>query len=803
MDLTGQKVGLIQIEGRLGYGGMGEVYAGFHEKLKRRVAVKSVKADREAKKMTRVRFLREARALSALDHPNICRIYDYLETDQFELLVLELIEGRNLKDILKDKLTRAEKFRYAMQLTSALAAAHEQGIIHRDIKPENIMITDKGVLKILDFGISRVAFAEEKAALDGDAANATGDSSSSTKSQTRVGTLMGTLSYMSPEQARGEVATAASDMYALGLLLQELFTGQRPYSADLNFNTLLQKAAQGKSRPVKDVEEDLGRLLKRLKALVPEARPSARDTYERLAFLAGAPMRRRKQVVTFAFVVALLLFGVVMAWQASRIRQEAQRANQEAARATRSAAAASTVSEFLVGLFEIMDPSQDLGNKVTARELLDRGNERLDQLSGQPLEQARIMSTMGTLYLKLGLSDSAAPLLERALTSRRKHLGENNLDVADSLTAVARLYLVQDRFDQALPLAEEAMSIRQKILGPDCLPSAQERHVLSQIHWEFGDHAIAKQLAQEALAIRERELPADHPDIGAILSWLGNIYDVTGNNREAERVLLRAMDILERSSNRAELIYAINGLAKIRSQEGYYDQADELYRRALALATDSLGPEHPRIGSLLNNIAVLYSNQGLDTEALDYFTRAKDIWVKAYGQNHSTVALALGNIAGTYVDLGEYRQAIAIEYQAIAIQESIRDQDTGDLATHYLSLARALTLLGDFEAARAAYRHAFDIVAHAESINFELVAVNMEFLAKEFMKIDRYEDAESLYRNTLVLWDQVKDPPLDNKIHNLEELAKIMRATKREEEARVMDDQARTLQEKIDQDTGA
>ena len=154
-DLLGTRIGHIRIVALLGKGGMGSVYVGFDERLQRRVALKAIqegRLDAEA----RARFLREARVLSQLRHPNICLIHDYLEGDGRDFLVLELVEGRNLKEvILSQSTTPALKMRIARQIASALAASHRAGIIHRDLKPANIMVTDTDEVKILDFGLAR------------------------------------------------------------------------------------------------------------------------------------------------------------------------------------------------------------------------------------------------------------------------------------------------------------------------------------------------------------------------------------------------------------------------------------------------------------------------------------------------------------------------------------------------------------------------------------------------------------------------------------------------------------------------
>ena len=144
---------------RLGAGGMGEVYVGIDETLKRRVALKAVHPGQRLQAESKTRFLREAQILSQLDHPNICRVYDYIEDEQRDWLVLELIEGKNLRLALHDGLDWSARLRVAEQIADVLVVTHAAGIVHRDLKPGNVMISQSGVVKVLDFGLARTVTA--------------------------------------------------------------------------------------------------------------------------------------------------------------------------------------------------------------------------------------------------------------------------------------------------------------------------------------------------------------------------------------------------------------------------------------------------------------------------------------------------------------------------------------------------------------------------------------------------------------------------------------------------------------------
>ncbi|MFP5289345.1 MAG: serine/threonine-protein kinase, partial [Thermoanaerobaculia bacterium] len=305
MTAPGDRIGHVRIDAALAEGGMGAVFVGFDEKLQRPVALKAIRSDRLDDE-ARTRFLTEARLLSQLDHPNVCRIYGYLESERGDFLLLELIRGRTLRQALRDGIEPGAKLAIAQGIARALEAAHQKGIVHRDLKPENVMLTEAGDVKVLDFGLARSDEEDESTPPAQAVLSPLPAGSSwwvpSLPGRTGTGDLVGTPASMSPEQARGRPATAASDAYALGLLLQELFTGQPPYEAGLPEPLLLVKAADGDTLPVRGGDPDLAALIRRLEAVAPEARPTVAEAAERLAWIRGKPRRRRLRLLAAAVV---------------------------------------------------------------------------------------------------------------------------------------------------------------------------------------------------------------------------------------------------------------------------------------------------------------------------------------------------------------------------------------------------------------------------------------------------------------------------------------------------------------------
>jgi len=242
---AGARLGPYKILSALGAGGMGEVYRAHDTRLGRDVAIKILPeafahdADRLA------RFAREAKTLASLNHPHIAGIYGLEESDGVSALVMELVEGEDLsRRIGRGAIPLDEALPFARQICEALEAAHEQGIIHRDLKPSNIKMTPDGVVKVLDFGLAKLAHPHAAAGRSDVTASPT---ITSPAMMTGVGVLLGTAAYMSPEQAKGREADKRSDIWAFGCVLYEMLTGKRVFEGEDVSDTLAEKLVERSS----------------------------------------------------------------------------------------------------------------------------------------------------------------------------------------------------------------------------------------------------------------------------------------------------------------------------------------------------------------------------------------------------------------------------------------------------------------------------------------------------------------------------------------------------------------------------
>ena len=322
------RVGPYEVVSTLGNGSMGEVYLARDTRLNRNVALKILSSGSPQDATRKRRFTQEARSASSLNHPNILTIHDFGTIDGISYLVSELIEGESLRAILRKGCVPIRRLLdIGIQISDGLAAAHRAGIVHRDLKPENIMVTPGGRAKILDFGLAKAV--DPAGTLDSELSN--GDTSDGERTQ--PGLILGTLGYMSPEQARGLPAGFQSDQFSLGVILHEMATGQHPFRRDTPMQTLLEIAnlthvpftpgpvafrllvGRCLSRDPKSRFEDTGEILERLKRISDELpdkavpRPCAADSPQ------PKPKREAPRWAV-PLLCALLIFGlgILTAW---------------------------------------------------------------------------------------------------------------------------------------------------------------------------------------------------------------------------------------------------------------------------------------------------------------------------------------------------------------------------------------------------------------------------------------------------------------------------------------------------------
>src|SRR5436305_6551923 len=332
MSLTsGTKLGPYEIQSTLGAGGMGEVYRARDTRLQRDVALKILPESfaREGDRLHR--FEQEARAVAALNHPNILAIFDTGQDNGSPYLVSELLEGETLRAVLDaGVLPQRRTIEYGVQIAQGLAAAHDKAIVHRDLKPENIFVNKDGRIKILDFGLAKLAQKASAAAAD--------DGITLTSSHTAAGMVMGTASYMAPEQVRGEAADPRTDIFAFGAVLYEMASGKRVFRREATAETM---TAVLKEDPPElndagyPISPALDRIVRRCLEKTPDQRfQSSKDLSFALGALSGTDSSAARRVTSsprklplllWASVAAALLLAIGITWLIARRPAPAER----------------------------------------------------------------------------------------------------------------------------------------------------------------------------------------------------------------------------------------------------------------------------------------------------------------------------------------------------------------------------------------------------------------------------------------------------------------------------------------------
>ena len=602
MSLLGTNIGRIRLVDRLGKGGMGEVFVGYDQTLDRRVAVKCVRVgDRPAK--IKGRFLQEARILSRLDHPNICQIYDFVESEDRDFLVMELVEGISLKQASESGLDDKTKLKIAQDVADVLVAAHAEGVVHRDLKPEHVMINAEGEVKVLDFGVAHSIAPDADATLDL-SPGGPAQQPHPPAYRTVVGSVVGTPSYMSPEQARGEPVTPASDMYTFGLLLQELFTGERPLARQ-PMPELLAEAAEGRSRPVVGLGRALSELIEGLKQLKPSRRPTAKETADRIRRIRETPIRWLRRAIAAAAVL-LLAAGVAK----YTVDLERERSAAVVARDQAEDLVAFMLEDLAgdlrpVGRLEVLEQVAEKALDYYEQAAPDAGGAAALRRGSAFAIVAEVLENQGDRAAALEAASTALAIHRQLAEDSPERLDLRNQQALRHLQVGGILRLSgADRQAEARQALDDAFAIASRLVeaDPDRVEwrqtLAETHYVLGMFHlFRAGDPEQARQAFDDAIAIYRRlsEEDPEQPRFRFRLAvlhgqGLGQTYRQLGRDAEAfdavERAyaLYRELTRTDPSNSRWQ-----HGFAWENRRLGGHHQSRGETRQALRYFNDALG----------------------------------------------------------------------------------------------------------------------------------------------------------------------------------------------------------------------
>ncbi|HYX22897.1 MAG TPA: serine/threonine-protein kinase [Thermoanaerobaculia bacterium] len=779
----GGRVGPYRLLRRIGSGGMGAVYLARRddEQYERLVAIKVLRWGLDSPE-ARHRFLAERQILARLEHPNVARLYDGGTTAEGRpYLVMELVEGLPVDRYCDERrLTVDQRLDLFRRICGAVQYAHQNLLVHRDLKPGNILVTAEGEPKLLDFGIAKRLEAEDRDPDD-----------------TVPGLRVMTPVYASPEQVRGKAITTASDVYALGVLLYELLAGRLPYRLASHRDDDVAAAIVGQepeppSRALfhprspgamersmerspesiaaarsthpralaRRLRGDLDEVLLRALSKDPQSRYTSvallsQDLESHLAnrpvaarsktllYRAGKLVRRNPATTAAAVLVVLLGVGLLasLAMEERRVARERDKARH-------------TLS-FLVDTFKEADPYHARGEGLTAKEILDRGAERVSrELAGQPDVQAELLDSIGEVAFGLGRYDQAQPLLERALALRRQRFGPESLPVAQSLEHLGLLKEQRSEQAAAEALLRQALALERRLLGEHDLAVAKVLNELGEVVAGEVRYTDAEKLHQEALAIaREREGPVGLTVADSILGLAKRKQDL-GDPLAAERLFCQGLEIERRAlgSQSPRLYHDQTTLADILTDAGKYQAAEALLRQSLAVQQRLLGREHPDVVATLNALGLAVQRLGRFVEAEVLYREALEIARRQFGPTHWQVADLLGNLGSALVAQvtpEKVREGIPYFEEALAIRRRNRGDRDPLVAQIYLLLAGAHRELNEAERAIPLARQALDLVEKAEGPDHLHVAYALREIGSDYLCIRRYAEAEPYLRRSL------------------------------------------------------
>jgi len=666
---------------RLGEGGMGEVWLAEQVRpVRRQVAIKVIKAGMDSAQVI-ARFEAERQALALMDHPTIAKVLDGgTTTEGRPYFAMEYVRGDSIITYCdRNRLTVNDRLELFIQVCDGVQHAHQKGVIHRDLKPSNVLVTasdNHPVPRIIDFGIAK-AIAQpltERSLF------------------TELGMLIGTPEYMSPEQAEMtpvDVDTR-SDVYSLGVLLYELIVGVLPIDREtLRASPIdeirrairekepvrpstragqvdAEAAGRRQTQPAKlasQIRGDLDWIA--LKALEKDrtrryatANALALDVRRHLnnePVSAGPPStayrlrkfaRRHRVGVGFAAMLAILLVAVtaLMVAQGRRIARERDRANQEAA-------AAKQVSDFLVGLFRVSDPSEARGAALTAREILSNGASRLDtSLRDQPAVQARLQATIGEVYTGLGLYDEAAQLLEKAFDTQKRLLGDGAADTLVTANDLANAYWYQNKFQNAEPLYKHVVDQRTKLLGAEHQATLRSNYDLASLYLADGRFEDAERLMKTTLDAQRRVLGEEHLDTIDSMGNLASLYYRLQRFNEALPINVRVLELERRIRGKDHplTLTAVHNLATVYDQLRRFAEAEPLYLESIEGRVRVMGDEHPRTSVSRQRLAAMYAKQQRYEESETLALAAYNNDVRALGPRHEATRAVIKQLVELY-----------------------------------------------------------------------------------------------------------------------------------------------------------
>ncbi len=660
-------------------GGLGQVWLARDTDLGRDVALKELRAGRGGDATLAARFVEEAKITGQLEHPNIVPVYELArpDGDAGPFYTMRFIRGRTLAAAIKEyhrkrradeagPLELRELLGQFVAVCNAVAYAHSRGVLHRDLKPGNVVLGDYGEVIVLDWGLAKLQGAAEPRAslvpvsLGGDSGRA----------ETMQGQVIGTPSYMPPEQAEGRLdrVDERSDVYALGAVLYETLTGEPPFDGPDTPSVLAQVVAGAPVPPGQKVKATPPALqavcLKALAKKPADRYASAKElTQDVQRWLGDEPVtawreprlvqagrwrRRHRQLLTG--VTALLFAAVPLTLLLAANRQTALRQAEESERVIREQrdraeagektakereGESQAVLEFVENkVFAAARPETvpgGLGPQVTLRRAIEKALPFVEQsFRQQPLIEARLRMTLGKSFNYLGEPRIAADQFQAARAIYAARRGPDDPETLRSMYELAINYYDLGRFAEALRLEEETLALQTAKLGPDHPDTLRSITNVANSYGALGRQAEALELLKDTLALMKANLGPGHPDTLACMLNIARSYYRLGRR----------------------------------------DEALKLEEETLAMMKATLGPDHSYTLTSMSNLALYYAASGRHAEALKLREETLALRKAKFSPDHPDTLKTMHNLAASYCELSRYAEALKLHEEALALQKA-------------------------------------------------------------------------------------------------------------------------------------
>ncbi|UCF67607.1 MAG: protein kinase [Acidobacteriota bacterium] len=772
--VIGRQLAHYKIVDRLGVGGMGEVFLAEDTRLGRRVALKMLRPERGLDEQRRARFEREARTIAALQHPHIVTIYAVEEDDGVLFLTMEYIEGQKLSSLIPEGGLPLERFfALAMPLIEAVAAAHERGIVHRDLKPDNVMVDGEGRVKVLDFGLAKLA-------------EATTSESAETRAPELTATMeraiVGTAAYMSPEQAQGQSVDARSDVFSIGVLLYQMLTGRPPFEGETTLS-ILSSILKDTPDTVSDIRHELppalGSVIARCLAKDSGERfPDARALQREIEAVQQRLEGRRRSPASGArrgwLIAALLLIGaVVTAWAVW------PPARAPATRAPGAAIGASGRPSIAVLSFEDHSGSEELrwlasglpsmlltglaqtpGLDVVSRQriqdiLRQLGSEQVEAIDQRLREEIAERSGAGAVVVGSIFKSGE----EIRIDVQVEDVGSGRVITAESVRGQDVFPMVDEltrRIRRSLPRLPRIGAAPSRGLAEVTTSSLEAYRLYSE-----GLEALHNHRMSEARELMRRAVEVD-PQFGMAYFYLWTVSETLRDMTSAEAYRIRALENVERLPERNRLL--VEGAAAY--QEGRIDEAITTLERLIERYPDEL--------DAYIRLSLVHLFNGNDDAYLDVLRRGVEA-IPASGTAHNFYGYALLR-SGRYTEglraLEQYARLSPGEpnpLDSLAEAYLLTGQPEKALARY----AQVLALDASFENAHAGRAWAFGMLGRFEEALEELAA-QKSVLERESLPLTehhmfravvlsrggRYEEASAALDDGLSEAEQYDDLPM-------------------------------------------